>query len=91
MEEREDVIYLNSKLNELFASTEITQFFTNPLEDPIELSISFPIKEEIILSKFTVTIDKKTVISKVMAKEKAEEKYVDSISSGNTGFISRIL
>ena len=53
------------------------------------MSISFPIKEEINLSKFVVTIGEKVVLSKVMEKEKAEEKYSDSIASGNQGFISR--
>ena len=89
MEDREDTIYLNSNINEIFATTELSQYFTNPLDNAIELSISFPIKEEINLTKFVVTIGEKVVLSKVMAKEKAEEKYNDSVASGNTGFISR--
>ena len=89
MEERDDTIYLSSQVNEIFATTELIQFFTNPLDNAIELSISFPIKEEISLTKFVVTIGEKMVISKVMKKEKAEEKYEDSIASGNQGFISR--
>ena len=89
MEERDDTIYLNSQVNEIFATTELIQFFTNPLDNAIELSISFPIKEEISLTKFVVTIGEKMVISKVMKKEKEEEKYEDSIASGNQGFISR--
>ena len=32
--------------------------------------------------------ENKIVISKIMSKEKAEEKYNDTIASGNTGFIS---
>ena len=88
MEAKDDIIYLNSKVNEVFATTEITQYFTNELKDSIELTILFPIKEEINLSKFVVSIDDKIVISKVMPKEKAEEKYNDSIASGNIGFYS---
>ena len=88
MEAKDDVIYLKSKVNELFATTELTQYFTNELKDSIELTILFPIKEEISLSKFVVSIDDKMVISKVMPKEKAEEKYNDSIASGNIGFHS---
>ena len=86
--EKEDTIYLSSNINELFAITEVTQFFSNPLDSPIELSITFPILKEISLSKFTVTIGEKFIVSKVLTKEKAEEKYNDSISSGNTGIIS---
>ena len=89
MEERDDIIYLNSQVNEIFATTELIQYFTNLLDNAIELSISFPIKEEISLTKFVVTIGEKMVISKVMKKEKAEEKYEDAIASGNQGFISR--
>ena len=88
MEAKDDIIYLKSKVNELFATTELTQYFTNELKDTIELTILFPIKEEISLSKFVLTIDDKMVLSKVMPKEKAEEKYNDSIASGNTGFYS---
>ena len=50
--EREDTIYIKSNINEIFASTELTQYFINSLENPIELIISFPIKEEINLNKF---------------------------------------
>ena len=85
---KEDTIYLNSCINEIFAITELIQYFTNPLDNAIELSVSFPIKEEISLSKFVITIGDKIVLSKVMPKEKAEEKYNDVISSGNQGFIS---
>ena len=88
MEEREDTIYLSSKINELFAITELTQYFTNHSDNSIELSIAFPIKEEINISKFTISIDEKVTTSKVISKEKAEMKYTDSISSGNIGLIS---
>ena len=88
MDKKEDTIYLNSYINEIYATTELTQYFSNPLDSAIELSITFPIKEEINLTKFVVTIGDKIVISKVMAKEKAVEKYNDAIASGNTGFIS---
>ena len=88
-EKQDDIVYISSEINEIFSTTEVKQSFTNELENPIELSISFPIIERLTLSKFIVTIDDKTIISKVLAKEKAEEKYNDSVSSGNVGFISR--
>ena len=87
--ESEDIIYLNSFINEVYAKTELTQYFINPsLENPLELFVSFPIKEEINLIKFEITIDDKIITSKILPKERAEEKYNDVISSGNTGFIS---
>ena len=87
--EREDIIYLKSNINEIFASTELTQYFINPLDNPIELIISFPIIKEISLNKFIIQIGEKKVTSKVMLKEEAEGKYDNSIFSGNTGFLGK--
>ena len=88
MQSNDDIIYITSKVNEIFATTEITQYFTNQLNNSIELSISFPIKEEINLSKFIISMGNQTVVSKIFEKEKAIEKYNDSISSGNLGFLT---
>ena len=88
MQEMGDTVSLSSKINEIFATTELVQYFTNTLNDSIELTILFPIIEQISLEKFIISIDDKIIISKVMPKEKAKEKYTDSISSGNLGFIS---
>lgn len=63
MEEDEDIIYLNSSINEVYAKKELIQYFTNPLDSPIELSISFPIKEEINLINFKIKIDEKIISS----------------------------
>ena len=66
----------------------MTQSFTNTLQKSIELTVSFPLKPEIQLSKFVITIGNKIIISKVLEKGKAGEKYTDAIASGNTGFLS---
>ena len=87
-EKAEDTIYIKSSINEIFASTEVLQYFKNILDNTIELSVSFPTKKEISLSKFEITIGDKKVISKIMKKELAKEKYEDSVSQGNTAFIS---
>jgi hypothetical protein len=71
----EDTIYIKSSINEVFASTEVLQYFKNILDDTIELSVSFPLKEEISLSKFEITIGDRKVSSIIMEKEKAHEKY----------------
>ena len=87
-DEEEETVFITSSINEVFATSEVVQNFTNKLDKSIELTISFPIKAEIQLTKFIVSIGNKTVISKVLPKEKAEEKYSDAISSGNTGILS---
>ena len=87
-EKAEDTIYIKSSINEVFARTEVLQYFKNTLDMTIELSVSFPMKKEISLSKFEVTIGDKKVSSKIMKKEIAQEKYEESISKGNVGLIS---
>ena len=84
-----EIVDISSNVNEIFATTEVNQSFINELEKPIELSVTFPINKKLTLTKFVVSIDDKVIISKIMPKEKAEEKYSDSIASGNVGFISR--
>ena len=76
---------INSEVNELFAKTNVIQKFKNPESKPLELKIYIYKKEGIIFSSFSAQIgDSIKVKSKVIKKEKAEEKYTDSISSGNT-------
>ena len=84
----ENNIYLNANINEVFATTELIQYFRNHFENPIELQVQFSIKENINLSKFEITMKDKTIISKILSKEKAEEKYTDTISQGNTAIKS---
>ena len=88
MSKEEKNIYLNTNINEVFATTELIQYFKNPSENQIELQVQFPIKENINLSKFEITMNDKKVISKILSKEKADEKYTDSIAQGNTAIKS---
>jgi len=86
---KEEITFIKSNINEVYASTEVTQYFINPLNNPIELIISFPIIEEISLNKFIIRVGEKKVISKVMEREEAEEKYDYSLYAGNTGFLGK--
>ena len=47
--DKENTIFLVAKINEIFALTEISQYFTNPLNTSIELSVTFPIIKDIFL------------------------------------------
>ena len=86
--ENEKQIFLKADINEIFATTELTQFFKNPYDDSIELYVKFPIKPFINLSKFEITMKNKIVISKILEKEKSKEKYSDAIAEGNIGITS---
>ena len=79
-----------SMVNELYAKTKVTQRFSNPNENPLELKIYAFKKEQILFSSFKCQIgDSINIKSKVIQKEKAETKYTDSISSGNSAiFVS---
>ena len=75
---------IESTLNEFYAKTNVIQKFTNPTENPLELKIYLFKKMDIILSCFSCKIgDSIKIKSKVIKKEKAEKKYIDSVSSGN--------
>ena len=77
-------VEIDSKVNELFAKTNVTQKFKNLSNDPLELKIYVFKNDNLIFSSFHAKIgDSITVKSKVIKKEKAEYKYSDSISSGN--------
>ena len=77
-------VEINSQINEIYSKSIVTQKFLNTSEDPLELKIYIPKKKEILFSSFNAKIGESTIVkSKVIKKEKAEEKYTDAISSGN--------
>ena len=88
-ESKEENIYIKSEVNEFYAITEVTQYYTNNNKAPIELNIIYPLKKEINFRKFTINVNGKKSISKIFSKEKAEEKYTDVIAGGNIGILSK--
>ena len=83
-------VELESEINELFAKTKVIQKFTNTSKHPLELKIYVFKTKGLLFSSFSAKIgDSITVKSKVIKKEKAEEKYNDSIAKGNAAiFVS---
>ena len=82
---------INSKVNELYATSFVTQKFSNPTDNPLELKIYIIKNDNLLFSSFNCKIgDNIEVKSKVIKKEKAEVKYTDSIASGNAAiFVSQ--
>ena len=77
-------VKIDSKVNEIFSKTKVTQIFKNPEKNPLELEVYIYKKEDILFSSFSAQIgDSIKVKSKVIKKKKAEEKYNDAIASGN--------
>ena len=84
------ITIINSKVNEIFAKTIVTQKFSNPEDNPLELKIYVYKKNNLIFSQFSCQIGNSLKVkSKVIKKEKAETKYTDSLASGNAAiFVS---
>ena len=77
-------IEIESQVNELFSKTKVIQEFKNFSEEPVELEIYLYKKLDFFLSNFYAKIGNNEFIkSIVLEREKIEEKYSDSISSGN--------
>ena len=75
--------HITSDINELFCKTEVTQIFSNPTADRLELNIYILKKPNIIFSSFNCQIgDSIKVKSIVIKEEKAKEKYEDALASG---------
>ena len=83
-----DTINIITKINELIVQTEVTQYFKNTKNSPIELQITIPKLSNNNLTKFEMTMRDQKVISKLIEKSKAEEKYTDAIATGKYGFLS---
>ena len=85
-------IFIDSKVNEIFSKTIVTHKILNNSSAPIELEISiYKFLDGILFSSFDAQIgDSIKFKSKVIKTEKAEEKYSDSISSGNAAIYTTI-
>ena len=79
-------------MNEVFSFTKVTQKILNDTKSPVELEIFInKYLNKIIFSSFYAQIGKSFIAkSKVIKEEKAEEKYTDSISSGNVGIYATL-
>ena len=84
-------VQIDSIVNELYAKTKVTQKIRNETENPLELKIYFYEDKKSLFTSFSAELgDLIKVKSKIIKKEKAEEKYADKISSGNSAiFVCR--
>ena len=75
-------------INEIYSRTELELSYKNDKENPVEIIIEVPMRSEIIFNKLIIKLKDKIIETKVIESNKAEEKYNDAISSGNTGITS---
>mmetsp|Transcript_30581 Transcript_30581/g.30025 ORF Transcript_30581/g.30025 Transcript_30581/m.30025 type:complete len:149 (+) Transcript_30581:65-511(+) len=63
----------------------LSQSYINWDSNPIEVTYSFPMDKEIVVSDLIVEMDDKVIQGKVEEKQKAKERYEDALSKGNAG------
>ena len=80
-------IIVDTFVNEICCEKKINFFIHNITNETYEISSYIPLDKYSILKSFKASIGDKVVISKVMEKEKAQEKYSDSIAEGNYSVI----
>ena len=83
-----NTININTHINELICQTEVIQYFKNSRETAIELEMVIPQLSDINITRFEVIKKDQKIISQLLEKEKAKEKYNDTISTGNSSLIS---
>ena len=81
-------IQIEAYVNEAYAETYISQVYINTNVNPVEFSVELPNKIGVQFMDFEVEIKDTKVKSKLIAREKAQEKYSDAIAEGNTGIYS---
>lgn len=80
---------IKSELHGATAVSTIELTYINPLLDnPLECTYVFPLIKTTILAKFEAIIDDKVIETKVIRKEKAQEKYEDAVASGNAAVLA---
>ena len=65
-ENKEETIYIESNINEFYAVTNVIEYYKNNNNKPVELSIIYPFRREVQFRKFTILIDGKKAISKIV-------------------------
>ena len=84
----EDKIIVNTYAYEIYSKVEVTLHYINKTDNPIELIIEIPMRSELIFDSFIAKIKDEIIKSKIVEKEKAEEKYNDAMAKGNTGLLT---
>ena len=88
LSQKYNTININTHINELICQTEVIQYFKNSRETAVELEMVIPQLSDINITRFEVIKKDQKIISQLLEKEKAKEKYNDTISTGNSSLIS---
>ena len=76
-------VEIKGELRGALATTCVEMTYLNPHEDrPLECKYSFPLEKSTMLANLEVSIDDRVMITKIIDKEDAKEKYDDSVAAG---------
>ena len=73
-------ILVEAIVNEVYVETYFKQLYKNISDHPIELRLNLELLNKMQFVDFEVEIEDKKKKSKLINKEKGEEKYTDSLS-----------
>lgn len=80
---------VKSEIRGSFAVTNVELRYVNPHKDvPLECTYVFPVEKSTILAKFEAMIDNRVVVTKIMEKEKAQEKFDDAVACGHAAVMA---
>ncbi len=83
--------HVNVTIEDGYAVTEVDQTFSNPHQQDLEATYSFPVPEKGVVSEFTIWIDGKPVIGEVLEKQKAKQLYEAEKAAGrDAGLTSKV-
>lgn len=80
---------IKSELRGPIAVSSIELTYVNPHSDnSLECTYVLPLEKTTLLAKFEAIINDRVIETKVMKKEKAQEKYEDAIAAGNAAVLA---
>ena len=77
------------QVTNVIAVIDVVQTFFNDSDNPLEVTLMFPIEKDHALGKLTIQIGDTIIEGKIMSKVKAEEKYEDAMSGGHTAVMAQ--
>ena len=80
---------IKSELRGATAITNVELTYHNPsTKSALECTYKFPLEKKTLLAKFEASIEDKVVVTKIIKKEKAREKYDDAVAGGNAAVMA---
>lgn len=84
-------IEVTLNVNEIYTKTSTTiKFKNNDSNAKLELCMNIPLAPNSVMQSFEAIKGNEKIISKVYKKEKAEEKYSDSMAKGNNAIMTKL-